>query len=342
MARYELSDDLKDELFQLIDEELVSRQGHPKTVASAGREHVYDCPVCGHAGKLTVNPEKGVFNCWSCGGENGNTRGGLVWLAKLIDIDPDELMGQLLSDDEIMARLRAPTVQSLVESPVSLDQILVSDETMIPAPPKSVALDATSYGYLRGRNISDAEIAHYRLFMAEANGAKRIMFPDFNAQGQLRYWQGRLYLPQHMNRRDKYAAPDRELVPRNSKMFNWHRAIAHNYPYLILCEGPLDAIAAGPMGVAQWGKDWTQEQLALLVRAKRMVLVAYDGDAWQQTQKMAAILQSFRIDARPVPLPVGEDPLSYGRVRFYEVLKSVLGGTQNDLTLLERAVLSIE
>lgn len=340
MARYELSDDAKNELFQLIDEELTSRQGRPSERASGGREHVYDCPLCGKK-KLTVNPEKGAFNCWSCGEEN-NFRGGLVWLAKRIDIDPDDLVGELLSEDEIIERLRGPTAATLVEAPASLDQILVSDETMIPPPSGTAELDATSYGYIRGRGISDAEIVHYRLFMGMANGVKRIMFPDFNIQGQLRYWQGRLYLPQHKNRNDKYAAPDRDLVPRNSKMFNWHRAIAHNFPYLVLCEGPLDAIAAGPMGVAQWGKDWTQEQLALLARAKKMVLVAYDGDAWKQTQKMAAILQSFRIDARPVPLPVGEDPLSYGRVRFYEVLKSVLGGTQNDLTLLERAVLSIE
>ena len=52
--------------------------GSYKTLA--GHNHYFECPGCHHRNnKMTINLEKGVFNCWHCGLKGKS----FIWLLKL-------------------------------------------------------------------------------------------------------------------------------------------------------------------------------------------------------------------------------------------------------------------
>ena len=52
--------------------------GSYKTLA--GNKHCFECPACHNRNnKMTINLEKGVFNCWHCGLKGRS----FIWLLKL-------------------------------------------------------------------------------------------------------------------------------------------------------------------------------------------------------------------------------------------------------------------
>ena len=57
---------------------LAQHLGSYKTLA--GNNHYFQCPSCCHRNnKMTINLEKGVYNCWHCGLKGKS----FIWLLKL-------------------------------------------------------------------------------------------------------------------------------------------------------------------------------------------------------------------------------------------------------------------
>jgi DNA primase len=74
-----------------------------------------------------------------------------------------------------------------------------------------------------------------------------------------------------------------------------------------IVEGSLDALALWPDAVAVLGKP-LKSQLRILAAAKRPLVVALDGDAWNEGQALAWTLQSLGVRAASVRLPPKTDP----------------------------------
>lgn len=76
-----------------------------------------------------------------------------------------------------------------------------------------------------------------------------------------------------------------------------------------LVEGPFDALPLFPYGVAAFGKSVTPEQVDMLAKMDRPIVVALDGDAWAEGRALAMRITLRRHkDVRWAKLPPGKDP----------------------------------
>lgn len=95
-------------------------------------------------------------------------------------------------------------------------------------------------------------------------------------------------------------------------------------PKKILVEGVLDALALYPSGIAAFGKNVTDEQIVVLKQIHRLgcsIVVALDGDAWQEGQVLALRMALHGIrGVRWCKLPPKTDPGVLGlKVLDYQV-----------------------
>lgn len=84
---------------------------------------------------------------------------------------------------------------------------------------------------------------------------------------------------------------------------------------VLLVEGCLDALPYWPDACAFLGKPTAAHVELLSKHRGRPVVVALDGDSWEEGWALAQKLKFFGVDAFSVRLPAGEDPSSY-RVRL--------------------------
>lgn len=296
-----------------IDAALVEQTG---TTASIHRdEHVYGCPFCSKgAGHFCVNFRKGVYNCFVCGEENPDARGSVRKLARLLGVEWEEDSVQV--EDAL-----EETTPRDDEAPVDLPPDF---ELLLPA---ASSRHISQFCYLHSRGLNWEDIISYRLGVA--CGGTRVVFPDFNAYGQVRWWLGRA-LSEYV--KPKYQGPSGE---RWGKIGNYYRAITASPGWIGVVEGPMDGIVAGPEFVWLFGKGHTQEQVEVLVATKRQIVIALDGEmkAVGSAQSLAKDLRGHGARCLFCGLPAGEDPASYGRVPFRRLLAQTL--TQDDETLSE-------
>jgi hypothetical protein len=100
--------------------------------------------------------------------------------------------------------------------------------------------------------------------------------------------------------------------------------LAARHPRVAICEGPIDAVHAGPSAVSTFGKRLSAAQIARLVRlGVRAVDLMWDGPstrepegAWPEMIEAAPRLALF-FDTRLVFVPAN-DPGTYPRERIDE------------------------
>lgn len=303
-----------------IDGALVEQTGSIATVRRD--EHVYNCPVCGREGHFYVNYRKGVYNCFVCGDQNPDARGSVRKLAGILGVEWE--------DDRADTEIEDTTGEAVArddESPVPLP---TDFELLSPA---SVSRQLPQFCYLQARGLSWEDMLMYRLGTAFAGS--RIIFPDFNAYGQVRWWLGRA-LGNHV--KPKYKGPSGE---RWGKIGNYHRALAVSSSWIGVCEGPVDAIIAGPEFTWLWGKGHTEEQVEVLAGSGRKIVVALDGElrAVGSARSLVEDLKNLGAECLFCGVPAGEDPASVGRIAFRRLLAATLteGQTLNELNYLRLA-----
>lgn len=173
-----------------------------------------------------------------------------------------------------------------------------------------------AYGYLKERNISDEQITFYNIGFgvddlrdlepAERQkyaGSGRIIFPDYDDDGNVVYWVARTY----KGHKVKYKNPPKSNA--RDKIYNL--AGASKYSVCIITEGVISAIAAGYNAVATYGKDVTLVQVSMLVRAAfDQYVVALDGDARKEADELAGKLSRKGCQVSVVEFNQDEDPAS--------------------------------
>jgi hypothetical protein len=179
---------------------------------------------------------------------------------------------------------------------------------------------ADAYRYLLERGFTEADVHDYQIGMGTARWDYRrktgyfgrVIIPD-GPPGELpEYWVGRAYLD---GLKPKYRNP---LVAKRDRVFNLWRALG--LPQIVVCEGPLSALAAGRDAVATYGKDCTSGQLKRLLAAGKPLIIAYDGDATKDAIDLCYRCWAQDADVYYLPMPVDEDPADMGRARFRHLL----------------------
>lgn len=304
-----------------VDPYLVARLGAPKF--SGGLEIRFSCPCEDCKGrddyKLYVNFAKGVFHCmrsgWGGPVKKLYIAVGLDYAAPGTKVPQNlrEAIGAL-EDDVVTA---GGALQQGIEVPPTTNEWQFSD----------------AYEWLRYRlrTVPEAEIRDLitRGTIRRGTGRywDRVFFVD-SYEGKARYWTARTYIEGFA---PKYLNPYN--VPRSNVLGNQDRVDEEYQDEIIICEGAISALVAGPNAVWTYGRCVTQEQIQLLdsLTCSRFVIASEpDPDAKQNTMELARALAKIRREVFIVDMPVevlpdgkqvAHDPASLGRDRFRQLVE---------------------
>lgn len=320
-----------------IEDAIIALTGKDPRVTTKG-EHIHTCPFCDREGHFYVNYEKGVYNCYRCGGTDPDSHGSIRKLAGLLGVEVDDEAPMI--GKEVMQLTGDQMLENYLQTAGFVPVIDVNvDETPIVPPPgweiitgQNAMRHFHAVSYLYSRGINNTQIDFYRIGVAL--GGTKVVFPDFNAHGQLRWWQmrglGETYGP-------KYQGPE---GLKGGKIGNYYGAARQTW-YVGVAEGPISAIIAGYEFCWLWGKEHSPEQVVQLARLNKPVVIALDGEekAFRNAMGLARDLRDEGTRVYIVPMPGGHDPASLGGVAFRQLLSQTLSNQQgSDLDFLDRVV----
>jgi DNA primase len=193
----------------------------------------------------------------------------------------------------------------------------------------------------KNQQISSELMRESGLFAERENGElldrffQRIMFPITNEQGKVVAFSGRVLeaedfdtssFPKYLN------SPETSIFNKRLVLFNFDKARSeirkNNQVYLF--EGFMDVIAAWQSGiyngVASMGTSLTNEQLSMLSRVAKKLVLIYDGDKAGQDAINRAINilgDSSKFELQIVSLPEKLDPDEYVRKYGTESFKQL-------------------
>lgn len=310
----------------------------------ARRELATTCPVCGKPKKLVVNIARRRWHCWVCQKKElreVRDRSGLV-LRKQVTVEGGGGILALLAWYYRVSRSQAAAWILGFSRPLPINQVQLPDLDTIsevlddpcdldpPDPPENaVQLSPSNLSYLATRGIDAGMASAYGLFACDRGRyADRIVFPAWERDGSLRYWQARATWPasddeargrRHIKVLNPPRLDDDPRLTSEHAVYNLHRAAALGRGHVVLCEGPISAMLAGDDAVALWGKQLYDGQLREIIDAGvRSVDVMFDGPterepegALSEALEVARRLSLF-FPTRVVVLPHG-DPGDYTR-----------------------------
>lgn len=201
------------------------------------------------------------------------------------------------------------------------------------------------YEHLKGLGISDAHIEKAGLAKkGEKSGGfydrfrSRIIFPIFDPQGKVIAFTGReKEWEKQVGKEDVHTAkylnsPDTPLFDKSRTLYGFHKAkvAIPKWKCTLLVEGQMDLLMCHQAGygnaVATSGTALTPQQLEMLGRFSKNILIAYDGDkAGIEAARRAWMLAlSVGMDVKMALMPGGADPADLIKAdvdAFKEVIK---------------------
>ena len=332
-----------------------------------GKNLVGLCPF--HSEKtpsFTVYPESASFYCFGCGA--GGDVFSFTGLIENLDYMESikllaEKSGVALPEsgyDDSMQRLKNTIYDINRETARFFHSYLMSTEG-------KWALD-----YLTGRGLSIATIKHFGLGAApdswdrlinhlKSKGftvadmltanvigksqkgsyydrfRKRIMFPIINIRGNVVAFSGRA-LPGEDKAGGKYVnTSDTPVYKKSANLFGINFAKNHCSEQIILVEGNMDVISLHQAGfqnaVAPLGTAFTSEQVNLLARYTKEIVLTLDSDAAGQKaiKRASEMLENTGLSVRVVLIPDGKDPDEFIKKNGAERFKGLLSGAVSDI-----------
>ncbi|MEO5768762.1 MAG: DNA primase [Polyangia bacterium] len=163
----------------------------------------------------------------------------------------------------------------------------------------------------------------------------RVMLPVFDRQKRVIGFGSRLLDPEAKDR--KYVnSPDSPLFHKKECLYGLHVAIdaVRKSGTAVVVEGNFDVLALHEAGVeeavAPMGTALTTEQVALLERLARRVVVVFDGDSAgkRASEKAVPLFVEADVDGRIARLPGGEDPDDFVRKNGLEAFQKLVEGAR--------------
>ena len=162
----------------------------------------------------------------------------------------------------------------------------------------------------KGGLIKKAERKPYDRFRG------RVMFPIFDSSGRPVAFSGRIFGKETAEAPKYLNSPETPLFSKSSILFGFDRAKSEirRLDYSILVEGQVDLVMCHQAGfkntVATSGTALTENQLNLLNRLSRRILMVYDSDkaGVAASLRSASMALSLGMDVKVAALPKGFDP----------------------------------
>ena len=185
--------------------------------------------------------------------------------------------------------------------------------------------DALS-SHLAGHKIPASDLERLGLVGVNERGRydffrDRVMLPVIDRQKRVTGFGGRVLDPEIKDR--KYVnSPESPLFHKKESLYGLHAALdpIRRSGTAIVVEGNFDVLALHQAGieeaVAPMGTALTEEQIAVLGRLAKTIVVVFDGDAAGQRAAQKAIplfVDAGIVDARIARLPAGVDPDDFVR-----------------------------
>ncbi len=281
--------------------------GRYKSVGSS--EVLFFCPWCGHhKQKLAINLATGKWHCWVCDQRGSN----LFTLFKKID-----------APKQYFQRLAIA-----LNTPIVFQEDTPNDAPMV-LPPEYLPLWESSrnleyrqaIAYLKRRNVTLEIILKYKLgYCQYGKFANRIIIPSFDEYGHLNFFSARAYYDAYMP----------YLNPVGSKnIVGFESLISWNFP-IVICEGPMDAIAIRRNAIPLFGKSLPSALLQkIIIHDVQDVYLALDGDALRNALDIAKYFVEQGVNIYFVD--VGQkDPGEIGFAGMMDLLR-----TANKVTLFD-------
>ena len=199
------------------------------------------------------------------------------------------------------------------------------------------------YNYLVSKKFSQEEISKSGLFVTK-NGKTfdlfrgRLMFPIFNAMGELIAFGGRIIgdgQPKYVN------SPESPVYSKQRNLYGLNFAKKSKMKRIIVVEGYMDVISMHQAGVtnavASLGTALTERQLDLLERYCEEVVLFYDSDRAGQNAAIRGLKMlmdrkkkhtGMTTQVRVAKVPDGKDPdefiKMYGKDEFAKVVENAV------------------
>lgn len=335
-----------------------------------GKDYIGLCPF--HQEKtpsFTVNEEKQFFKCFGCG-KGGNVYKFLMYKDNLTFPESVEQVANFAhismpsgySNHQTNSNL-TPVMKINQDAADFYHRVLVTtragERGMAYAKKRELdkkTIDHFGIGYapqqenllllyLRGKNYQDDDLVKSGLFIQSKSGElydrfrDRLMFPLGDESGRVIAFSGRR-LSNDKTEAKYMNSPETEIFTKSKLLFHFAEAkkAAREEKHLVLYEGYMDVIAAYKAGVksgiASMGTSLTDEQVYMMRRNNRNIIINYDGDnpgvhAAERAVQMFKQAGGFNIGV--VVLPEGLDPdeyvKKYGEDKYYSEVKGALSAT---------------
>lgn len=335
-----------------------------------GKDYIGLCPF--HQEKtpsFTVNEEKQFFKCFGCG-KGGNVYKFLMYKDNLTFPESVEQVANFAhipmpsgySNHQTNSNL-TPVMKINQDAADFYHRVLVTtragERGMAYAKKRELdkkTIDHFGIGYapqqenllllyLRGKNYQDDDLVKSGLFIQSKSGElydrfrDRLMFPLSDESGRVIAFSGRR-LSNDKTEAKYMNSPETEIFTKSKLLFHFAEAkkAAREEKHLVLYEGYMDVIAAYKAGVksgiASMGTSLTDEQVYMMRRNNRNIIINYDGDdpgvhAAERAVQMFKQVGGFNIGV--VVLPEGLDPdeyvKKYGEDKYHSEVKGALSAT---------------
>jgi len=276
----------------------------------------------------SVNPEKGIFNCFGCPAE-GNV---LDFIAlkegykenptykasvKAVEIIGGNVIDFKKGSDSAPEgeepEKHPKAAPSGAKAPTATPSPSEGSSDGEPNPVITVELDLEpDHPFLAARGVTPEVAEAFGIgFCAKGIMRSRIAIPLHNAEGELVAFSGRYANEPVPQGTERYKLP--KQFQKSLELFNLHRAIAMKKRYVIVVEGYWSVIRlhqAGIPAVALMGTSVSQHQAALLrEHGFKFATLLLDGDdAGRKAAVTAAHVLSQHVYVHTLDLPDGVGP----------------------------------
>ena len=176
----------------------------------------------------------------------------------------------------------------------------------------------------------------------------RIMFPLYDLNGRVVAFSGRRF---DNIKENKYVnTKETDIFKKGELLYHYHIAKDESRvkKSIIVMEGFMDVIRASTIGikntVALMGTALTKEQISLLKRLSKNIILCLDGDdpGVKATISIGDTLMKEGIEVKVIPLPNPDDPDSYilnnGKDKFLGLLENALNFSDFKMSKLKEKV----
>lgn len=166
---------------------------------------------------------------------------------------------------------------------------------------------------------------------------KRYMFPVINIRGNVIAFSGRAVAGEEKQGGKYINTADTPVYKKSNNLFGINFAKNHCSERVILVEGNMDVISLHQAGfqnvVAPLGTSFTEEQINLLSRYTKEIVLMLDSDSAGQKALMRAsgLLQNTGLSVRVVVLPDGKDPDEFIKKNGPDRFRAILEGAVSDI-----------